>query len=245
MKTFRFARHPETCYITPMLDGVIFDFDGVVVDSEPCHWAALNEVFFPWGLQISREEYDAQYLGFDDRGAFRARFQQAGRPLTEDTLRSLVAEKGRTLQRLVETRGIQPFPGVVELLDALHREDVPLALCTGATQRDVDVILHQLRIGDVFDTVVTANDVQLSKPDPASYRLAFDRLRQKFPGRTLQAGGTLAVEDSLWGIQAARDAGLKVLAVANTYAAEPLRQADFVLPSLAGITPDHLRDLLK
>ena len=228
-----------------MLDGVIFDFDGVLVDSESCHWAAFNEIFQPLGLPVSRAEYDAQYLGFDDRNALRARFQSAGRTLADDALEQMVAEKGRIFQRLVETRGIQTFPGVIALLDALHREGMPLALCTGASQRDVAAVLRQLRIRDDFDVVVTADDVPLSKPDPVSYRLAFDLLRKKFPRRDLQAGRALAVEDSVWGIQAARDAGLRVLAVANTYPLEPLRQADFVLPSLDGVTPDKLRDLIK
>ena len=228
-----------------MLAGVIFDFDGVLVDSEPYHWAAFNEVFPSPDLQITRADYDAHYLGFDDRGAFRARFQHAGRPLTEDALRRLVEEKGRALERLIESQGIQPFPGVVELLGALRREGVPLALCTGATRRDVAVILRQLRILDVFDALVTTDDVHLSKPDPASYRLALERLQLVFPEKNIPAGQTLAVEDSLWGIQAARGAGLRVLAVANTYDDAPLRQADFVLPALAGVTPERLRQLLS
>ena len=226
-----------------MLAAVLFDFDGVLVDSEPYHWAAFNEILQPLGLPISRTEYDAKYLGFDDRGAFQARFRDGGRALADDLLGRLVEAKGQALERLVTQQGIQPFPGVTALLGALHRERMPLALCTGATRRDVAVILRQLRLLDVFDVLVTADDVALSKPDPASYRLAVERLRQRFPASAIAADQALAVEDSLWGIQAARGAGLRVLAVAHTYAAEPLRLADHVLPSLAGVTPEQLRTL--
>jgi len=224
-----------------MLAGVIFDFDGVLVDSEPYHWAAFNTAFPAPDLRITRAEYDAHYLGYDDRGAFRERYRRAGRPLPADALEQLVADKGRAFAALIARRGIQPFPGVLELLAALQQAGVPLALCTGATRQDVDAILRQLHVPDVFQAVVTADDVHLSKPDPASYRLALDRLQAAVPGRTIAAGATLAVEDSQWGIQAAHGAGLRVLAVANSYDNAPLRQADFVLPSLAGVTPDHLR----
>lgn len=226
------------------LDAVLFDFDGVLVDSEPFHQLAINIVLEPLGLALSQVEYEEHYLGFDDRGVFLHRFQQAHRPLEQAQLRQLVASKAEAFAHAMERRGLQPFPGAVELLTALKAEGVPLALCTGATHRDVSAMLHKVQGLDVFDTVVTADEVAASKPDPTCYRLALEKLWHAHPARAIQPARTLAIEDSPWGIEAAQGAGLRVLAVQNSYAAPRLHKADFTTPSLAGLTPERLRSFM-
>lgn len=223
------------------LAAVIFDFDGVLVDSEPFHQAAINVVLEPLGLALSPEEYEEHYLGFDDRGVFLHRFQQAHQPLAQDRLRQLVASKADAFANVIERRGIQPFPGAVELLAALKVAKIPLALCTGATHRDVSAILHQVKGLDVFDTIVTADEVAASKPDPTCYRLALEKLWRAQPAHTIEPSQVLAIEDSPWGIEAAKGAGLRVLAVQTSYGAPRLHKADFTTPSLAGMTPERLR----
>lgn len=226
------------------LDAVIFDFDGVLVDSEPFHLMALNAVLEPLSLAFSQAEYKEHYLGFDDRGAFLHRFQQAHQPLAQDRLRELVDGKADAFAVVIHSRGIQPFPGAVELLAALKAEGVPLALCTGATHRDVSAILHKVRGLDVFDTVVTADEVAASKPDPTCYRLALEKLWRAHPARMIQPARALAIEDSPWGIEAAKGAGLRVLAVQTSYGAPRLHKADFTTPALAGMTPERLRSFM-
>ena len=226
------------------LDAVIFDFDGVLVDSEPFHQASINTVLAPLGLELSQEEYEEHYLGFDDRGVFQHRFHAAHRPLEQAELRKLVAEKAIAFARLIEERGIQAFPGAVELLAALKAEKVPLALCTGATHRDVSIILHQVRGLDNFDAIVTADEVAASKPDPTCYRLALEKLWQTHPQRNIRPAHALAIEDSPWGIEAAQGAGLRVAGVETSYVAPRLHQADFTLPGFVGITPAVLDSLM-
>jgi beta-phosphoglucomutase len=227
------------------LDAVIFDFDGVLVNSEPFHQLAVNAVLEPLGLGLSQAEYEEHYLGFDDRGVFLHRFQQAHQPLDQARLRQLVAHKADAFVAAVQDRGVQPFPGAVELLAALKAEGVPLALCTGATHRDIGAILHNVQGLDVFDTVVTADEVAASKPDPTCYRLVLEKLWRAHPAHTIRPPHALAIEDSPWGIEAAKGAGLRVLAVQTSYGAPRLRKADFITPSLAGLTPARLRAFME
>lgn len=226
------------------LDAVIFDFDGVLVDSEPSHQAAINAVLAPLGLELSPEEYEAHYLGFDDRGVFLERFHQAHRTVEQAELRRLVLAKAEALEGLIERCGIQPFPGVVALLAALQAQRIPLALCTGATHRDIAVVLRKVSGLDVFDAIVTADEVAASKPDPTCYRLALEKLWQAHPQRSIQSARVLAIEDSPWGIEAAKGAGLRVAGVESSYTAPRLHKADFTLNSLAGITPAQLDALM-
>lgn len=224
-----------------MLNAVIFDFDGVIVDTEPLHYKAFQELLVPLGLGYSWEEYLERYLGFDDRDAFREAFRAGGRPLSGPELKSLMDAKAGAFQTIVSV-GVAPYPGVVELIRSISGT-LPLALCSGALRCDIDPILVQLDLTGAFDTLVTADEVAASKPDPESYRLAVQRLQEIFPGR-IDAAASLAVEDTPAGIASATGAGLKVLAVTNSYPRERLPGALKVVDSLAGIDLEALRLLI-
>jgi beta-phosphoglucomutase len=221
-----------------MLDAVIFDFDGIIVDTEPLHYKAFQEILVPLGLGFSWEVYLETYMGFDDRDAFREAFRIAGRPLSDAELKPLIAGKGDAFLRIVSA-GAAAYPGVVELIRSVSG-NLPLALCSGAMRSDIDPILAQLGLTGVFDTMVTADEVEASKPDPESYRLALSRLQEIFPGR-IEASRGIAIEDTPAGIQSASGAGLRVLAVTNSYPAEKLTGACRVVDSLAGIDLEALR----
>ena len=221
-----------------MLDAVIFDFDGIIVDTEPLHYKAFQELLVPRGLGYSWEEYLERYLGFDDRDAFRESFRTAGRPLSAEELKALMDGKAQAFLRAVSA-GVAPYPGVVELIRSISGT-LPLALCSGALRGDIDPILSQLDLVGAFDTLVTADEVAASKPDPESYRLALQRLQELFPGR-IEPARSLAIEDTPAGILSATGAGLRVLAVTNSYPEERLSGACRVVDSLAGIDLEGLR----
>jgi len=216
------------------LQAVLFDFDGIVVDSEPLHHRAFVRIFEPLELPLSWDRYCGHYLGFDDRDVIRERFLEANRPLPDDMLISLMGEKARVFLDLVNEQGATPYPGVVRLIRELYSR-VPLAICSGALQSDIEPILRLLDVWDCFPIQVTADQVKVSKPDPESYQLAFDRLQSAQPERITDAACCLAIEDTPAGIAAARGAGLKVLAVANTYASDLLTDADRVVDSLESV----------
>src|SRR5512146_1010510 len=162
-----------------MLAAVIFDFDGIIVDTEPIHYRAFQEVLVPRGLGYSWEEYLECYIGFDDRDAFREAFRSGRTTIADRELKELINEKARAFQRIIAA-GVEPYPGVVELIRSISG-NLPLGLCSGALTSDIEPILRQLGIAGFFDVVVTAEDVAASKPDPASYALALERLAARFP----------------------------------------------------------------
>ncbi len=225
-----------------MLAAVIFDFDGIIVDTEPLHYKAFQEVLIPLGLGYSWDEYLRHYIGFDDRDAFREVFRAAGRAIDENRLHQLINEKGRAFQGAIAS-GVEPYPGVVELIRSIAG-NLPLALCSGALPGDIQPILKQLGLDGAFDAVVTAADVKASKPDPASYVLAVALLQGMFPTQGIAPGSCLAIEDTPAGIASASAAGLKTLAVTNSYPEESLGEASRVVTSLAGIDLEGLRLLL-
>jgi HAD superfamily hydrolase (TIGR01509 family) len=223
-----------------MLDAILFDCDGVIVNTEPLHYRAFQRVLEPDGLGYSWEDYVSVYLGFDDREAFRERYRRAKRQLDDRTLKSLVDRKAVLFHHILAEDGIKPYPGVVELIRSISGQ-LPLALCTGALRSDIKPIFQALDLEHAFDVIVTAEDVETSKPDPACYRLALQRLQQAFPKQGIQPSCSLAIEDTPSGITAAKGAGLKVLVVPNSYPRDRLAKADRVIESLKGITLESLR----
>jgi beta-phosphoglucomutase len=224
-----------------MLAAVILDFDGIIVDTEPVHYRAFQEILVPLGLGYSWADYLRLYIGFDDRDAFRETFRSWGRTLNDQELQALVMEKSTAFQGII-AGGVETYPGVVELIRSIAG-NLPLGLCSGALPSDIDPILKQLGIDGLFDVVVTAADVQASKPDPESYTLAVAGLNNVHSDRNIIPGRCLAIEDTPAGITSAKGAGLKVLAVANSYPEENLAVADKVIGTLAGVELDNLRTL--
>ena len=211
-------------------DAVIFDFDGVIVDTEPLHCAAFNQVLEPAGLGFTWEEYAETYMGFDDRDAFLEVYRRYGREMTAGGLQELIDRKAQLFQEVIRG-GVSAYPGVVGLIRRIRQQQIPLAISSGALRSDIVPILDILGIADCFDVIVTAEDVARSKPDPECYTLARTLLAEQFACR-IEPERTVAVEDTPAGITAANGAGLKVVAVTNSYAAEQLDQADLITGSL-------------
>ncbi|MCZ7592408.1 MAG: HAD family phosphatase [Kiritimatiellae bacterium] len=225
-----------------MLQAVVFDFDGVIVDTEHLHYEAFNKILEPLGLGLTWEDYVRDLIGFDDRGAFTWTLQKAGRSASVEEVRALVERKAAIFNSMVSGGSPTPFPGSVELIRALSGR-IPLALCTGALRSDIEPIIHGLAIANAFDAIVTADDVSASKPDPMSYRLAVDLLAERY-NREIIHETALAIEDTPTGIASAKGAGLKVLGLTNSYDREYLDRADFVRDTLVGLNLDALRELM-
>ncbi len=212
-------------------EAVIFDFDGVIVDTEPLHYAAFQRTLEPLGLHFTWQEYVDTYIGFDDRDAFRYAFSSNGRILGQDELHRLIENKAVFFTEVIGA-GVSAYPGVLDLISHLHANEFPLAICSGALRSDIDPILAMLDISDCFDVIVTADDVAASKPDPECYLLAFQRLQSSHK-TPFSKNATIAIEDTPAGISSAKAAGLMVCAVTNSYPASRLDQATFVTDSLS------------
>lgn len=226
------------------LQAVIFDCDGILVDTEPVHYRAFQEVLRPLGLGFDYEEYTSRYIGFDDRDAFLEAFRTAGLSLDSEGLAGLISAKAQALQAII-TRGVDSFPGVSELIAELVACSIPLAVASGALRHEVEAFLRSLSLRDAFRIIVAAEDVERSKPDPESYLLAFKRLNLELGNHPLDARRCIAIEDTPAGITAARGAGLFVIGVTNSFPREQLQKADHVVESLAQVSVQDLNLLIE
>lgn len=223
------------------MDAMIFDFDGVIVDSEPTHFAAFARVLKDLGIQLSRQEYYQKYLGYDDHDCFLTVAQDHGKRADEAAIAGMIAIKTRLVQEAMDC-SIQPQPGAVELVRAAEMDAIPLAICSGALRGEIELACRNIGLWECFMTVVSAEDVDRGKPDPQGFRLALEQLC-RLSGLVLEAPKTVVVEDSPAGIAAAKHLGMKVLAVTTSRDRGDLHQADMVVDSLADVTIAHLESL--
>jgi beta-phosphoglucomutase len=221
-----------------MLRAIIFDFDGVIADSEPIHLAVFQRVLGEKGYVLTREEYYADYLGYDDRGCFEAFLTSHGRPVSQTIIDSLVEQKAAAYFDYIR-EGPVIFPGVQQLIrDAATRHR--LAICSGALRHEIEFILEQSGIRKEFVHITSAEDVTRGKPDPEGFLHALAALNQHGDGPAVAPRECLVIEDSLPGIRGAHAAEMKVLAVANTHGVDELQEADAITTSLADVNLQEL-----
>ncbi|MCX5633181.1 MAG: HAD family phosphatase [Phycisphaerae bacterium] len=224
-----------------MLKAVIFDFDGVISDSEPCHFAAYNKVLADFGIQIKKEEYYAEYLGFTDYEAFEEIKKQRKIDFKNISIEHLIERKAEVFKELIGQGG-HLIDGVVELVAELKKSNIKIAINSGATAADIKVMLAGSSIENSFDIIVSADDVSKGKPDPEGYLLALKKLNAVSES-PVSAKQCVVIEDSHWGIISAKKAAMHIIAVTNSYAAEGLKDADMIINSARQLKIDTLRKL--
>jgi beta-phosphoglucomutase len=215
------------------LQAVVFDFDGVIADSEPLHLSAFQQALAEERLTLTADDYYARYLGYDDVGMFQAVARDRGIEMTDRHVTALVARKGAILQEMLN-RGAILFPGAIEFIRAAAAE-VPVAIASGALRHEILQVVEAAGVAELFTTVVAAGDTPESKPSPAPYLLAFEQLRAK-TGRQLDQARVVAIEDSKWGLESARGAGLRCVGVTTSYGADELEAAELLVKGLNELT---------
>jgi HAD superfamily hydrolase (TIGR01509 family) len=221
-----------------VIRAVVFDFDGVLANSEPLHFRAFRDILAEEGLSLTEHDYYTRYLGYDDVGAFRAIAADQNRKVTEGEIASWVVRKAERLEAL--ERGVSVlFPGARDAIARMARSG-PIAIASGALRHEITRVLEREQLAALFAAVVAAGDTPASKPDPAPYSKAVELLQQ-MTGDSLQAGECVAVEDSHWGLVSAKRAGLRTVAITHSYPANQLGEADLVIEHLDELTPELLR----
>jgi beta-phosphoglucomutase len=207
---------------------LIFDFDGVIVDSEPAHCRAIEAALERLGMPFPGKHDYGRYIGRGDRECFIEVSHEQGRDLSTQELDRLVSLKAAAFLDAAKGGLIRPIDGTIALLRAAA-ESRRVGVCSGSQRESVLPVLETLGVRELLSVVVTASDVPRNKPDPAPYLLAASRLNQS-PTRCV------ALEDSPTGIRSARAAGYTVHGVCHSFAAERLSEAHHVHASSAGLT---------
>lgn len=220
------------------LQAIVFDFDGVIADSERLHLRSYQEILAPEGITISNEDYFERYLGYDDVGVFKAVGRDRGVPMNEARVSDLIARKGERYEALASA-GEMLFPGAADFIRAAAAA-VPIAIASGALTHEIEEILVRTGLRELFPVIVGADQTERSKPHPDPYQTAFARLRSH-SGRDLIPWRSVAIEDSRWGLVSAKGADLRCVAVTNTYSEAELRaDAELVVAGLHALTLDAL-----
>ncbi|MGH9144124.1 MAG: HAD family hydrolase, partial [Vicinamibacterales bacterium] len=210
------------------LRAIVFDFDGVIANSEPLHFRGYRDVLAEEGIALTEPDYYAEYLGFDDLGAFEAIGRRHDAGWNGVRIRDLVARKAVRLEAL-EREGSMLFPGAADTIRRAAAR-VPIAIASGARGEEIRRVLLRERLTSCFAAIVAAEDTAVSKPAPDPYLRALALLGSAGADR-LHPSECVAIEDSHWGLESARAAGLRTVAVTNTYATDQL-VADFTIASL-------------
>ena len=212
--------------------GVVFDFDGVIADTERLHLQAYQDVLRDHAMTLSRDAYEARYLGFDDVGVFTTVAADLGITLARDELRRLIETKERRYKKLAGT-GDVVFPDAPACIERLAR-DLILGIASGALHREIEDVLNCAGLRRHFSAIVAADDVDRAKPAPDGYTRAVELLSAEL-GRAPSPSGFVAIEDSRWGIEAAAAAGLPCVGITTTYGAGALPGAAAIVSRLGEI----------
>jgi beta-phosphoglucomutase len=222
---------------------IIFDLDGTLADTEQLHFNAFNTVLSPYCIEISRADYFSRLIGYDDRKCFTLLLSEHRKINAECLVGELIARKSDVYRALVGERQVL-YRGAAEFVRGCAQR-FPLALVTGTLRAEAEMILRKAEIRELFSEIVTAEEVAHGKPAPDGFNAALGRLCYIFrPRPPLVAAECLVIEDSAAGIKAARGAGMRVLALAQTVAITELAGADLVRPSLAETNLDEVLRLL-
>jgi beta-phosphoglucomutase len=218
-----------------VIQALVFDFDGVLADSELLHLRAYQEILGPNGIELTREAYWQRYLGLDDAGVFAQIAADNGLLFGDEEVEMLTLEKARRFEALVSRESVL-FPGAASVVCRLAAV-WPVGIASGSLRREIDLMLQGAAVSHAFKFIVSSEDTERSKPAPDPYLLAVER-------HGVPPGACLAIEDSHQGLQSARAAGLATVGLAGTYLRDTLTPlADVVIESLDLLTVEFVRQL--
>ncbi len=261
----------QTCILICVLRAIIFDFDGIIVDSEPLIMRLTQRMAALEGWTLSDEEYYCNYLALDDRGVIEHLYRSHGRLIDHTRRDELLEWKFRRYAEAIR-EGLPPMAGAVEFVEEVAAQ-FPLAIASGSLRSEVEHLLQKLGLREKFAVITTADDCARSKPDPEIFFKALARLqqlpafdggirgekgrREKVPAfngggkgevgkrerlpAPLQAAECLAIEDAPAGVRAAQAAGMRCLALAHSRPVEALGHADWVHREFADVDLEKIQ----
>ena len=224
-----------------MLRAILFDFDGVILDSEELHYEAFRRVFEEEGVSLTREAYYRCCLGFNDAECIRWGLGETEKLGEPGGLEELARRKAVYFDGLRQNQ-VRFFPGVRKFI-RVAASKYPLAVASMALRREIEFTLEKASLSDLFCVIVSGDEIEKTKPDPEAYQKALSGLNEHLalePPRRILASECLVIEDSAAGIGSAKAAGMRVLGLAHTEDAARLKDADRVLPSLEGVSLEDM-----
>lgn len=235
IKFYKFSaagNHPETIIFAgkfiEMVKAVLFDMDGVLVDNRDVHIEAFRRLFTKYGLKFDREKFLPSF-GMTNPQIFE---WQAPELLKKHTIEELSEEK-EALYRELFAREMAPSPGLIELLKGLRERGIKMAVGSSGNADNVNFVLTGCHIADYFDAIANGDMISRGKPDPEVYLLAAKLLN-------VDPVECVVCEDAPVGIEAARAAGMGVVALATTFPPERLSDYDLLVENFTQTSADEV-----
>jgi len=211
----------------------LWDLDGVIVDTSSYHFQSWQAAFQPEGIVFTRDHFKFAF-GMANIDIIPKVF---GKKVPMEKIKSVGDYKEATFRDLIRGN-IHALPGARELITALHRESVPLAIVSSTPRENIELILGTLALKPYFRAIVSGDDITAGKPDPQGYLMGAAKLGAA-------PRDCVVIEDAVVGIKAAKAGGMKCIAVTTTHPAAALKEADLIVKSLAEVTPRVMMELIK
>ena len=224
-----------------MFKAIIFDFDGVITDSEVLHLRAFNRSLEPFDVELTTKDYYQNYLGFSDFDCYKTLIDQGLLKIDQRQIGDIIRQKSVIFEELTRTEG-RTIEGVHEFLKMLEQNNIPMAICSGSLLVEIELILNEADLRHFFNAIVSAEQVKKGKPHPEGFLLALQKLNDECTP-PLTADQCVVIEDSHWGLQAGNAAGMHTVAVTNSYEADQLTMAEKVVTKLTDLSMDDLQQL--
>jgi beta-phosphoglucomutase len=226
---------------------ILFDFNGVIINDEPIHKELIDEILLGENLRPSESEFEELCLGRSDRACLFDILDRRGRVVTDSYLDKLIEVKAKAYQqRLSQLESLPIYPALIEFFVDILSQGLKIGLVTGAMRSEVKLILEGAGIISYFSVIVAGDDIKASKPQPDGYLLAVERFNRFDLTLQLQPSNCLAIEDTPAGIQAAKNAGMSVVGIANTYPFHIMqRLANWAVDRFSDIDLDRIVQLFS
>lgn len=227
------------------LKAILFDFNGIIINDESIHEQLIKQILIEENLALKPGEYKEICLGRSDRTCVRDILKNRGRVVSEDYLTRLLQKKAQLyVQELEKLEKLPLYPGLEDLIFQVRSRNLKLALVSGAIRKEIEVVLERAKLAQHFCVIVAGDDIIATKPEPEGYLLAVEQLNQAYPELNLQPNECLVIEDTPAGIKAAKQAGMQVVGVANTYPFHMLqRQANWTIDYLTDLELERVQEV--
>lgn len=212
---------------------VIWDMDGVIADTAPYHFRAWQEVFQKRGVDFTEDDFRRK---FGQRNDTIIR-NTLGEDISQSEIDVIASDKERNFRQRVR-QNIKPLPGAIKLITSLKQHGFSMALASSAPMENIQLVTRGLGIESSFQAIVSGREVNEGKPSPQGFLLAAQKLG-------VEPKNCIVIEDAVAGVTAAKRAGMRCLAVANTHPRISLTEADLIVDTLEEVTMDDLEELLN